>query len=88
MNINKDFSYIQDGDVFSTNIKKNLQKLHRRVSRKRKGSKNRNKVRIRLARKYEPIYNRKKDWTHKISHNLAEKYDVIILGVGSSKRIS
>lgn len=58
---------------------KKLQKLHRRVSRKHKGSNNRNKARIRLARKYEQIYNRKSDWTHKISHDLASKYDAIIL---------
>jgi putative transposase len=58
---------------------KKLQKLHRRVSRKKKGSNNRNKARIHLARKYEQIYNRKIDWTHKISHDLSQKYEVIIL---------
>jgi putative transposase len=56
-----------------------LKRLHRRVSRKQKGSKNRTKARIRLARKYDQICNRKTDWTHKISHNLANEYDVIIL---------
>lgn len=58
---------------------KKLQKFHRQLSRKKKGSNNRNKARIRLARKYEQIYNRKKDWTHKISHDLAQKYNAIIL---------
>jgi len=58
---------------------KRLQWLHRRVSRKRKGSNNRNKARIRLARKYDQIYNRKNDWMHKITHDLVKKYDAIIL---------
>jgi putative transposase len=56
-----------------------LQKLHRGVSRKKKGSNNRNKARVRLARKYERIYNRKNDWTHKISHELSNEFDVVIL---------
>ena len=58
---------------------KKLRTLHRRVSRKKKGSNNRDKARIRLARKYEQIYNRKNDWTHKISHDLSQKCEAIIL---------
>jgi len=58
---------------------KKLQKLHQKVSRKKKGSNNRNKARIRLARKYEQIYNRKQDWEHKISHDLVKDNDIIIL---------
>ena len=58
---------------------KTLQRLHHRLSRKIVGSKNRNKTRIRLARKYDQIYNRKNDWTHKISHKLANEYDAVIL---------
>ncbi|MHA1792480.1 MAG: RNA-guided endonuclease TnpB family protein [Promethearchaeota archaeon] len=58
---------------------KTLKKLHRQVSRKKKGSNNRYKARIRLARKYERIYNRKNDWTHKISRDLSILHDAIIL---------
>lgn len=56
-----------------------LKKLHRQISRKQKGSNNRNKARIRLARKYEQIHNRKNDWTHKMSHELSQQYDAVIL---------
>ena len=56
-----------------------LRKLHREVSRKKKGSSNRNRARLKLAKLYERINNRKKDWIHKITHLLAEHFDCIIL---------
>ncbi len=58
---------------------KSLIRLHRRLSRKKKGSNNREKERIRLARKYDQICNRKNDWTHKISHKLSNDCDAVIL---------
>ncbi len=64
---------------FYRNKEKKIRQLQRNVSRKKPGSQNREKARIRLARKYDQIHNRKKDWTHKISHKLANKYKVIIL---------
>ena len=64
---------------FYRNEEKKLKQLHRRLSCKQKGSSNRMKARIRLARKYEQIYNRKKDWTHKISYKLASEHDTVIL---------
>jgi len=57
----------------------NLQRLHREVSRKKKGSSNRNRTRIKLARLYEKIDDRKKDWVHKITHLLSEHFDCMIL---------
>ena len=57
----------------------NLQRLHRAVSRKKKGSSNRNRARIRLARLYEKIENQKKDWVHNITHLLSEHFDCVIL---------
>ncbi len=64
---------------FYRNEEKRLQRLHRRLSRKEKGSKNRTKARIDLARKYQQIKDRKKDWTHKLTHELSKEYDAIIL---------
>jgi putative transposase len=64
---------------FYRNELKKLQRKHRQFSRKKKGSKNRHKARLQLSRHYDKITNRKKDWMHKITHNLSEKYDVIIL---------
>ena len=68
-----------ESPCFYRKEEKKLQKLHRRVSHKKKGSNNRDKALIRLARKYEQIYYRKNDWTHKISHKLSNDFDAIIL---------
>jgi putative transposase len=54
-------------------------KLHRELSRKKKGSKNREKARLNLARHYEKICNQKNDWTHKLTRKLAGSFDAIIL---------
>ena len=56
-----------------------LRRLHRRLSRKKKSSRNRRKARIRLARHYDKINNRKKDWTFKTVLQLANNYDAVIL---------
>lgn len=58
---------------------KKLKKFHRELSKKKKGSRNRNKARIKLARVYEKIQNRKNDWIHKITYLLAEHFDSVIL---------
>ncbi len=64
---------------FYRNEENRIKKLHRQLSRKKIGSSNREKARQKLSRKYKKIYNRKKDWTHKISTDLATEYEVIIL---------
>ncbi|NVM27333.1 MAG: IS200/IS605 family element transposase accessory protein TnpB [Candidatus Helarchaeota archaeon] len=56
-----------------------LKRLHKLVSRKQKGSKNRDKARLRLAKVYEKIHNQKMDWTHKLTHSLSNQFDAIIL---------
>ncbi len=56
-----------------------LKKLHRALSRKKKGSSNRNKVRVKLARLYEKIGNRKLDWVHKLTFCMSQHFEGIIL---------
>ena len=56
-----------------------LRRFHRNLSRKKMGSYNREKARLYLARQYDKITNRRKDWTHKVSLELAKKHDAIIL---------
>jgi putative transposase len=56
-----------------------LTRRHRELSRKKEGSKNREKSRLKLGRIYETINNRKRDWLHKITHDLSESYDAVIL---------
>src|SRR5579863_987179 len=55
-----------------------LHKLSQSVSRKVKGSNNRYKARLKLAKWHETIRNLRDDFLHKLSHELANKYDVIV----------
>ena len=56
-----------------------LKKLHRSLSRKPNGSKNREKARLKLAKCYEKIANQRKDFLHKLSRMLIEEYDLIVI---------
>ncbi len=56
-----------------------LTRLHRLLSRKQKGSQNRQKAQFRLAKLYENIQNQKMDWTHKLTHSLSNQFDAVIL---------
>jgi putative transposase len=74
---------------FYRNSQTKLALLHRRVSRKVKGSANRNKARLRLARLYDRIGNRRTDWLQKLSTELANRHDAIAvedLNVDGMKR--
>ncbi|ACN29497.1 transposase repeat family IS605 [Thermosipho africanus TCF52B] len=53
-----------------------LKRLHRQLSRKQKGSKNREKARLRLAKAYEKIINIKNDWIHKVTHKIVNENQV------------
>jgi putative transposase len=56
---------------------KKLVKLQRQLSRKTKGSQNRNKARIKVSRLHEKIFNQRNDNLHKVSTELVKRYDVI-----------
>ena len=56
-----------------------LHKLSRGVSRKQKGSNNRYKARLKLAKWHERISNMRNDFLHKLSNKLANVYDAIIV---------
>jgi len=47
------------------------------LSRKRKGSKNREKARVKLAKVYERLVNQRDDFLHKLSRFYVNNYDVI-----------
>ena len=55
-----------------------LIKAQRQLSRKKKGSNNRNKQRIKVARIHRTIRNQRKDFTHKVSRTLVNTYDTIV----------
>jgi len=51
--------------------------LHRNLSRKKRGSKNREKARVKLARAYEKLVNQRNDFLHKLSRFYVNNYDMI-----------
>ena len=60
------------------NLKK-LRRLSRRLSRKQKGSRNREKAKMHVARLHRRIANIRLDWTHKLTTNLTRRYGLIAL---------
>jgi len=54
-----------------------VQRAHRVLSRKKRGSKNRAKARVRLARAYEKIVSQRDDFLHKLSRFYVNNYDII-----------
>ena len=77
----KSLAICSDGRTFDNpkNLKRSLDRLkflQKRLSRKQKGSANRNKARIRIARLQEHIANRRKDNLHKITHALTHDSQV------------
>jgi len=51
----------------------------RKLSKMVKGSSNRNKQRIKVAKLHEKIANQRKDFLHKNSRKLVDRYDVIVI---------
>ena len=58
---------------------KQLKKLHKQLSKKIKGSNNRNKARLKLAIKHEKIKNQKQDYLHNITTKIINENQVIVL---------
>jgi putative transposase len=54
-----------------------LKRLYRQLSRKKKGSNNRRKARLRLARLHEKIAFQREDWLHKLSREVVDRYGLI-----------
>jgi putative transposase len=52
-------------------------KASQQHSKKQKGSHNREQARLNLARRYEDISNRRRDWFWKLAHNLTDKFDAL-----------
>jgi len=58
---------------------KSIKILQKNLSRKQKGSKNREKARIRLAKAYEKLVNQRNDFLHKLSRFYVDNYDLIMV---------
>jgi len=57
---------------------KKLAKKQRNLSRKKKGSNNRERQRIRVAQLHRKVRNQRKDFHHKISRELVKTYNLIV----------
>lgn len=80
----KDFVITSEGEVFNNlHFKKNetnkLKKLQKQLFRKQKGSKNRNKARIKLAKTYKKINDKKQYYLHQVSNSLINENQVICM---------
>ena len=78
----KDFVTLSDGTKYSFSVSKKtkkLKKLQHYYSKKQKGSKRKEKLRLRIARIYEKIANSRRDFQHKLSNKLTNEYQTICL---------
>ena len=80
----KSFAITSDGveypnHKFLIKSQKKLVRLQRQLSRKSKGSKRREKSRVKVARLQEHIANQRQDTLHKLSTQLVRDYDLIAI---------
>ena len=57
---------------------KRIKREQRRLSRKVRGSRNRSKYRVRVARAYEKVKNQREDFAHKLSNQIVQNNDIIV----------
>ena len=80
----KDFVITSEGEVFDNlhfkkSETKKIKRLQHWLSKKQKGSNNRNKARIRLAKVYKKINDRKQYYLHAVSNSLIDENQVICM---------
>lgn len=76
----KNFATFSDGTVIENprhlkKKQKQLKRQQRKLSRKKKGSKNRDKQRRKVAILHEKVTNSRKDFLHKLTHKLVKNQD-------------
>lgn len=80
----KDFVITSDGKKFENkhffkSDERKLKKLQRQLSKKKVGSNNRNKQRIKIAKVFERITNKKENYIHYVVNELLGNYDTIYM---------
>ena len=80
----KDFIVDSNGNRYENkhfykNQENKLKKLNKQLSKKQKGSNNRNKVRIKLAKVYEKIKNQRQNYLHQITSKLVNENQIICI---------
>lgn len=80
----KDFAALSTGEKIAhpANLRKSekrLARLQRKLSKKKKGSNNRAKARLKVARLHEHVANQRKDFVDKLSHRLTTEHGLVAL---------
>ena len=80
----KDFVITSDGEAFENKHffkkkQKQLKKLQRQLSKKVKGSNNRKKAQVRIAKLFERITNKKDAYIHYVANELLSYFDTIFM---------
>ena len=80
----KNFVITSDGEVFENEHflkkeEKKLKRLQRQLSKKKVGSNNREKQRVRIAKLFERITNKKDAYIHYVVNKLLQSYDTIFM---------
>lgn len=76
----KNFAVCSDGKKYNLKInEKNIKFLHKQVSKKKKGSHNRKKAILKLAKRYEKIDNIKQNFQHKLSDKICKENRLIAI---------
>ena len=76
----KDFAVCSNGNKYNLKIdERNIKFLHKQVSKKKNGSKNRKKAILKLAKQYEKIDNIKQDFQHKLSNKICKENKLIAI---------
>ncbi len=78
----KDFAIFSNGTIYDNptffrSLEKKLAKAQKTLARRKKGSSNWHKQRIKVARIHEKISNIRKDYLHKISYNIVKNHDIV-----------
>ena len=78
----KKFAILSTGEVienprYYVKAQKKLARLQRALSKKKKGSKNYEKARLKVARQHEKVANQRRDFQHKLSKRLVVENQVI-----------
>lgn len=80
----KDFVITSDGEVFKNKhffkeSEDKIKKLQSQLSKKVKGSNNRDKVRTKIAKEFEHLTNQRIDYIHNVVNSLLRTYDYVFM---------
>ena len=80
----KNFAICSDGVVYENKrfLEKSLRKLkinQRKLDKKKKGSNNREKAKLKVSKIYKKVKNQRNDYQHKVSREIVNKYNIICL---------